>query len=110
MSNRSCPVPFLDASLFPVDQGYIDGRLCSTITLPGAKPGSSCCLPCPVQDYTLYPSSIRALHANDIINIVGVGVGAFVLLVLFPSPYKFFSHNSLLFFYRKKLLIEIHWE
>ena len=80
-NNASCPAPFLNAALFPSDQGYIHGRLCSTVPLPGAAPGAVCCLPCPVQDYILHASSLRGLHVNDIVNIIGVGVGAFVLLV-----------------------------
>jgi hypothetical protein len=81
MSNSSCPAPFLDASLYPDDQGYVQGRLCSSIPLPGSKSGTVCCLPCPFQEYTLYQSSLEALHANDIVNVIGVGVGAFILLV-----------------------------
>lgn len=81
MSNASCPIPFLDAVLFPDDQGDIRGRLCSAVPLPGSSPGAVCCLPCPLQDYILHSSSLDALHANDIVNVVGVGVGAFVLLV-----------------------------
>jgi hypothetical protein len=80
-SNTSCPFPFLDAALFPPDFGYVAGRLCSTVPLPGQLAGTVCCLPCPVQDYTLHPSSLRVLFANDVVNMVGVGVGAFVLLV-----------------------------
>jgi hypothetical protein len=82
MSNSSCPPPFLDAALFPADQGYVDGRMCSPIQLPGSQSGSICCLPCPIQNYTLRAASLEALHVNDIINIIGLGVGAFVLLVL----------------------------
>jgi hypothetical protein len=81
MSNSSCPPPFLDAALFNVDQGYMQGRVCSPISLPGSGPGTQCCLPCPVQDFILYPSSLRALHINDILNVVGVGVGGFILMV-----------------------------
>ena len=84
-TNASCPAPFLDAALFSRDQGYINGRVCSTVPLPGAAPGAVCCLPCPIQDYTLHASSLRALHVNDIVNVIGVGVGVFVLLVYLTS-------------------------
>jgi hypothetical protein len=80
-TNTSCPAPFLDAALFPGDQGFIKGRVCATLTLPGAAAGAVCCLPCPVQEFTLHASSLRALHVNDIVNVIGVGVGVFVLLV-----------------------------
>lgn len=81
----SCPAPFLDAALFPDDQGYINGRLCATVPLPGAAPGAVCCLPCPAQEYTLHASSLLALHVNDIVNVIGVGVGVFVFLVYLMS-------------------------
>ena len=99
MSNSACPAPFLDAALYPADQGYIAGRLCSTIPLPGAAAGTTCCLPCPVQNYTLYPSSLTALHANDIVSVIGIGVGVFVLLVTLD---EISAYNSLLFFSQKK--------
>ena len=105
MSNSSCPAPFLDAALFPADQGYIDGRMCSPIQLPGSPPGTICCLPCPVQNYTLRPSSLEALHVNDIINVIGLGVGAFVLLVFSPAPCV--THHSLLFSFLKRLHFEV---
>jgi|SRR5579862_7470248 hypothetical protein len=81
MTTLSCPVPFLDAADFPPDVGYIAGRLCSSIPLPGARRGATCCLPCPVQNYVFHSSTLHVLFANDIVNIVGLGVGAFVLLV-----------------------------
>ena len=104
MSNSSCPAPFLDASLYPGDQGYIQGRLCSSIPLPGSTPGAVCCLPCPVQQYTLYGSSLEALYANTIVNVVGVGVGTFILLVV---PLEHSSHCSLSFSFPKRYLIEV---
>ena len=81
MSTLACPVPFLDARDFPPNVGYVAGRLCSPLPLPGAKEGAVCCLPCPVQDWVFHPSTLHVLFANDIVNMVGLGVGAFVLLV-----------------------------
>ena len=95
MSTPACPAPFLDASLYLGDQGYIQGRLCSSIPLPGSKAGTVCCLPCPFQNYTLYQSSLEALHANDIVNVIGVGVGAFILLV--TTFEDLFSSQSFIF-------------
>jgi len=41
----------------------------------------------------LYGSSLKALHANDIVNVIGVGVGAFILLVnLFKIILKIVLH------------------
>jgi len=110
MANTSCPFPFIDSTLFPKNQGYIEGRLCGTIPLPGQKPGAECCLPCPGQEYYLHPSILTALHWNDIANVIGVGVGAFVLLVtqLLDSNW----HQSFIFLpekitYRSSLGISI---
>lgn len=81
MANGTCPTPFLNAAHYSSTDGNIYGRMCSTITLPGASPGTTCCLPCPAQGYIFEPGILTALHVNDILNVVGVGVGAFVLLV-----------------------------
>jgi hypothetical protein len=99
MSNTSCPFPFVDAALFPRFEGYVDGRLCATLPLPGQKPGAQCCLPCPVQNYALHPSILEALHWNDIVNVIGVGVGAFVLLVWFRL---ILTHGSLSFSFQRR--------
>jgi hypothetical protein len=105
MSNTSCPSPFVDAALFPRFEGYVEGRLCATLPLPGQKPGAECCLPCPVQNYALHPSILEALHWNDIVNVMGVGVGAFVLLVYASCSY---AHDSLSSSFRRRLLIGVH--
>jgi|SRR5579859_7444148 len=98
VSRPACPLPFLDASLYPSDFGYVAGRLCASIPLLGQKPGATCCLPCPVQKYALHPGTLSALYANDLVNIIGIGVGAFVLLVCnlgncFDGSHSCFCHR-----------------
>jgi len=90
MTNLTCPTPFLDASLYPPNQGYVGGRLCATVPLPGQVAGAHCCLPCPLQDWVLNETSLNALHVNDIMNIIGVVVGAFTLTV---QPRAYFVTN-----------------
>jgi len=102
MANASaCPFPFIDARLFPPNEGYVEGRLCGTIPLPGQKPGADCCLPCPGQDYYLHPSILTALHWNDIANVIGVGVGAFVLLVLTDDHLSHVDRSRSYFFLKR---------
>ena len=106
MANGTCPPPFLDAALYSSTEGNIYGRLCSDITLPGATPGATCCLPCPVQGYVLQPHILTALHANDIMNAIGIVVGAFVLLVLPRFTDLIASHLSS---FPKRLLTGVLW-
>ncbi|KND94668.1 hypothetical protein TOPH_00085 [Tolypocladium ophioglossoides CBS 100239] len=49
-----CPPPFWDSKLFS-DDGYVDGRLCQTIT-----DDLKCCLPCPMVDW-VYPDSFNTV-------------------------------------------------
>jgi hypothetical protein len=104
MVNGTCPVPFLNAALYPSNEGYVDGRLCSSIPLPGATAGTICCLPCPSQSYLLKSSILTGLHVNDIINVIGVGIGGFIVLV----PLALYIDGSHLRFFQKKLPIGVH--
>jgi len=108
MANLTCPPPFLDASWYPSTQGYTGGRLCATIPLPGQVPGAQCCLPCPLQAWVLEESSLRDLHVNDIINVIGIAMGSFALLVSSSAYFVVYtSHSS---FSLKTLHIGAHWE
>jgi len=80
----SCPPPFLDDAPYSRYYGNVPGRLCSDV-LPLASPNTTCCLPCPVQNYVLRPSSLNALHVNDMVNVVGFVIGIFILLVCLTS-------------------------
>ncbi|QUC17912.1 uncharacterized protein UV8b_02153 [Ustilaginoidea virens] len=50
-----CPPPFADSNLFSHSKGYVDGRLCQTIT-----EDLKCCLPCPLTRW-VYPDSFDTL-------------------------------------------------
>ncbi|KAK5990684.1 hypothetical protein PT974_08953 [Cladobotryum mycophilum] len=62
-----CPPPFLEASLFGTTQGYVEGRVCQTITN-----NLHCCLPCPMSDW-VYPDNFNSVvDAVDWIAVVSV--------------------------------------
>ncbi|RDA85184.1 hypothetical protein CP532_2392 [Ophiocordyceps camponoti-leonardi (nom. inval.)] len=52
-----CPPPFLDSRLFSTSGGYVEGRLCQSIT-----EDLKCCLPCPLADW-VYPDSFKTITA-----------------------------------------------
>ncbi|PFH56672.1 hypothetical protein XA68_16171 [Ophiocordyceps unilateralis] len=63
-----CPPPFLDSRLFSNDGGYVEGRLCQTITAD-----VKCCLPCPMADW-VYPDSFKSITAvaNWVATVSGI--------------------------------------
>lgn len=69
-----CPPPFFDASLYPDEGGFVDGRLCQKF---GEK---ACCLPCPMTDW-VYPDSFHTLTTvANWVATAGVICCAFLLL------------------------------
>ncbi|TEA18620.1 hypothetical protein C8034_v010418 [Colletotrichum sidae] len=55
LARSACFAPFLPASLFPDDEGFISGRLCQHFTET-----VQCCLPCPLTDF-VYPDYFNTL-------------------------------------------------
>jgi len=104
----SCPPPFLDDAPYPSHQGNIYGRLCSNV-LPLASPNTTCCLPCPVQNYVLRHSSLNALHVNDMVNVIGFVIGIFILLVCLTSAEVNIHSTSALLCCPKTLPVEACW-
>ncbi|KAJ3517335.1 hypothetical protein NM208_g14718 [Fusarium decemcellulare] len=51
-----CPPPFFDATLYPLEGGFVEGRLCQTVGK------LQCCLPCPMTDW-VYPDRFETLTA-----------------------------------------------
>ncbi|KAF5018653.1 hypothetical protein F66182_9358 [Fusarium sp. NRRL 66182] len=51
-----CPPPFYDASVFPLEGGFVDGRLCQVLGK------MQCCLPCPMTEW-VYPERFNTLTA-----------------------------------------------
>ncbi|KAK1769536.1 hypothetical protein QBC33DRAFT_576725 [Phialemonium atrogriseum] len=79
MSNSSvnrgiCPAPFFQDTVF-TDGGFVEGRLCQSL-----GGGITCCLPCPLTDFT-YPDSFQTMSlAADWISVVSTACCAFLLL------------------------------
>ncbi|KAK3709252.1 hypothetical protein LTR37_010990 [Vermiconidia calcicola] len=90
MSNASiflqgdCLAPFLDASRFPLDGGFLDGRFCAPINaLPGTP---TCCLPCPATEWT-YPDSFSTyMTVIEWLNVFGLFLLSFMLLSYLVLP------------------------
>ncbi|KAI0160371.1 hypothetical protein GGR57DRAFT_417925 [Xylariaceae sp. FL1272] len=71
-----CYAPFFNEAAFPTTGGYIPGRVCSNLLLPG----SSCCLPCPLTEW-VYPDNFGAATGSaDWVNVAGMVGCAFLLL------------------------------
>ncbi|KAL1303655.1 hypothetical protein AAFC00_007011 [Neodothiora populina] len=80
--NGRCPIPFYDASMFPSEGGFIDGRLCATTrALPG---NPTCCLPCPTTYWTYHDSFSTYNSIAAWLNVVG-----FILLFFLLTSYFF---------------------
>ena len=88
MTTSSCPLPFYAADSFS-REGNVFGRLCTNDLF-----NTSCCLPCPVQNFVLRQSSLFALHVNDIVNVIGFCTGSFILLVSRPPALQMLTYQS----------------
>ncbi|CAJ2501589.1 Uu.00g044420.m01.CDS01 [Anthostomella pinea] len=69
-----CLAPFFNEVLFPTTGGHVDGRLCAPIL------GQSCCLPCPMTDWTYPDSFTTSTAAASWVNVVGMIGCVFLLL------------------------------
>ncbi|KAF2763655.1 hypothetical protein EJ03DRAFT_322574 [Teratosphaeria nubilosa] len=80
----ACLAPFLDASLFPDEGGYIRGRFCAPISQLEGNP--TCCLPCPATDWIYRDSFLTYATIAEWLNVLGLILLMFLLLsyVLLP--------------------------
>ncbi|KAI2618368.1 hypothetical protein GGR54DRAFT_631008 [Hypoxylon sp. NC1633] len=75
-----CPAPFFNELSFPTDGGHVEGRLCSPLGR------LSCCIPCPMTDWT-YPDNFgAATAAANWISVVGMACCVFLLLSWLVLP------------------------
>ncbi|KAK5133252.1 hypothetical protein LTR08_007986 [Meristemomyces frigidus] len=79
----ACIAPFLDASRFPLDGGYIAGRFCATVGLPDEP---LCCLPCPAQDWAYSDKFSTYNRVAEWLNVVGLVLMAFMLVSYMVLP------------------------
>ncbi|KAF2097004.1 hypothetical protein NA57DRAFT_77255 [Rhizodiscina lignyota] len=79
----SCPPPFLSTADFPPTGGYIPGRFCGANPL---APGTSCCLPCPVQYWVYSDKLLDHLEIPGWISVASLVLCAFLLLTWIVLP------------------------
>ncbi|KAF2723225.1 hypothetical protein K431DRAFT_220288 [Polychaeton citri CBS 116435] len=73
-----CIAPFLDASLFRDDEGYIAGRFCSPLKTAEGTP--SCCLPCPATDWVYDDKFDSYGTIAEALNVTGLVLMVFMLI------------------------------
>ncbi|KAH9827082.1 hypothetical protein Tdes44962_MAKER09832 [Teratosphaeria destructans] len=80
----ACLAPFLDASLFPDEGGYIRGRFCAPISQLEGNP--TCCVPCPATDWIYRDSFLTYATIAEWLNVLGLILLIFLLVsyVLLP--------------------------
>ncbi|KAK4499685.1 hypothetical protein PRZ48_010203 [Zasmidium cellare] len=80
----NCIAPFLDASKFSQDGGFIHGRFCAPINgLPG---NPTCCLPCPATDWA-YSDQFKTYGiVSEWLNVVGLVLMVFMLISYVVLP------------------------
>ncbi|PSN67167.1 hypothetical protein BS50DRAFT_588169 [Corynespora cassiicola Philippines] len=79
----ACTAPLLDESLFGKTGGHQEGRYCGLGSFEG---GTTCCFPCPIQDY-LYSASWRSqLRVPNYLSILSVILCLFLLLSFAVLP------------------------
>ncbi|KAI5366286.1 hypothetical protein Slin15195_G078070 [Septoria linicola] len=79
-----CVAPFLDASRFPTDGGFIDGRLCAQLV--GARNAPTCCLPCPAAHYAYSDDFNTYGIVSEWLNVVGLILLCFMLVSYLVLP------------------------
>ncbi|KAF1978368.1 hypothetical protein BU23DRAFT_563979 [Bimuria novae-zelandiae CBS 107.79] len=94
----NCTAPLLDLATFARTGGYTAGRYCG---LGSFGDGTTCCFPCPIQDW-LYPSQWQdQLRVPNYLSILSVALCLFLLLsfaVLSPeTTHRHYLSVGLLF-------------
>ncbi|KAF2115876.1 hypothetical protein BDV96DRAFT_492688, partial [Lophiotrema nucula] len=77
IANASCTAPLLDRSLFGSTGGYQPGRYCG---LGSFEDGTTCCFPCPIQDWVYPPDWDDQLRVPNYLSILSVILCLFLLL------------------------------
>ncbi|CAI4213740.1 unnamed protein product [Parascedosporium putredinis] len=71
----ACLAPFFDPARFPIDEGFVEGRLCQPLSAD-----LTCCLPCPVTDW-VYPESFNTMSTvANWLSVVAAVCNVFLLL------------------------------
>ncbi|KAF1959644.1 hypothetical protein CC80DRAFT_514137 [Byssothecium circinans] len=82
-TDSKCTLPLLDQSLFSEIGGYQQGRYCG---LGSFKDGTTCCFPCPIQDWLYPPEWKSQLRVPNYLAILSVVLCCFLLLSFAVLP------------------------
>ncbi|KAF2000061.1 hypothetical protein P154DRAFT_395386, partial [Amniculicola lignicola CBS 123094] len=82
-TNVSCTPPLLDVTTFSATGGYQPGRYCG---LGSFEDGTTCCFPCPLQDWVYPPEWKQQLRVPNYLSILSVILCVFLLLSFAVLP------------------------
>ncbi|KAL5441043.1 hypothetical protein PMIN06_009485 [Paraphaeosphaeria minitans] len=94
----NCTAPLLDLATFSKSGGYAAGRYCG---LGSFEDGTTCCFPCPIQDWLYKPNWEDHLRIPNYLSVLSVTLCLFLMLsfaVLPPeATYRHYLSVGLLF-------------
>ncbi|KAL5356684.1 hypothetical protein BJX96DRAFT_124825 [Aspergillus floccosus] len=88
-----CPEPFYQESLFPSTGGFIEGRYCQTVPLGNER--LSCCLPCPLAEWTYDDQLISQTKAASWLGVAILPLCIFLLVSYAVLPVKYTHRHYL---------------
>ncbi|KIW22884.1 uncharacterized protein PV07_11134 [Cladophialophora immunda] len=89
----SCPVPFLQETLFPHTGGFLEGRFC--MPLSTLQPNLTCCLPCPMTDWTYSDGFESRTEIANWVNVAAFVLSVYLLLSFAVLPVKYTHRHYL---------------
>ncbi|EXJ56654.1 hypothetical protein A1O7_06998 [Cladophialophora yegresii CBS 114405] len=88
-----CPQPFLQETLFPLDGGFVGGRFC--LPLSTLQPNLTCCLPCPLTDWTYSDGFEARTEIANWVNVAAFVLSVYLLLSFAVLPVKYTHRHYL---------------
>ncbi|KAF2865900.1 hypothetical protein BDV95DRAFT_623358 [Massariosphaeria phaeospora] len=82
-TTSACTAPLLDEALFGKVGGYTAGRYCG---LGSFEDGTTCCFPCPIQDWIYPPEWKHQLRVPNYLSVLSVILCSFLLLSFAVLP------------------------
>ncbi|KIX99037.1 uncharacterized protein Z520_05498 [Fonsecaea multimorphosa CBS 102226] len=89
----ACPSPFLQETLFPDAGGFIEGRFC--MPLSNIQPNLTCCLPCPMTDWTYSDGFESRTEIANWVNVAAFVLSVYLLLSFAVLPVKYTHRHYL---------------
>ncbi|KIV90516.1 hypothetical protein PV10_07813 [Exophiala mesophila] len=87
-----CPAPFLQEALFPETGGFLSGRFCMPIAALG---NATCCLPCPVTDWTYSQGFEQRTSIANWVNLAAFILSVYLVLSFIVLPVKYTHRHYL---------------